>query len=64
MGTPEEKNRKRMRIRSHIAKDLGTVKYRQKIKDENKNGKNKKRVVPKDLSHSDLVRLINNQESL
>lgn len=57
MGTPEEKLRKRMRIRSHIAKDLLTVKYRQRVK-EDIIKKNK----IKDLSHSDLVLLIQEEE--
>lgn len=51
MGSPEEKHRKRRRIRSHIAKDLKLPKYRQKIKES------KKRDV-RTMSHRDLVEAI------
>lgn len=57
MSSPEEKDRKRRRIRSHIARDLGTVKYRKRVvKDK------KKEVDVKALSHADLVKLINEKE--
>lgn len=52
MSTPEDKQRKRQRIRNHLKKDLIKVqKYRQRIKD------NRKKEV-KDLSHLEFVELI------
>lgn len=56
MGSPEDREKKRRRIRSHIAKDLGTKKYRQRVKED---GKKKKPVDVKSLTHSELIRLIN-----
>lgn len=57
MGTPEEKARKRKRIKSHIAKDLRTPKFKQRIV------KDKKKQVDSDkLTHADLVKLLNEKE--
>lgn len=55
MGTPEEKARRRMRIRSHVAKDLGTTKFRQRVKESER--KKKPKDVTK-LSHAEFVQLI------
>jgi hypothetical protein len=62
MSTPEEKQRKRMRIRSHIAKDLLTPKYGQRVVEDKRK---KARDVTK-LTHAELVALIqeeNNDDS-
>ncbi len=57
MASPEEKSRKRLRIRSHIAKDLGSPKYRKRVvKDK------KKEIDVRKLSHADLVKLIQEKE--
>lgn len=58
MSTPEEKQRKRQRIRSHIAKDLVVnPRYRQrKVEDK------KKKIDVSKLSHAELVRLINEKD--
>lgn len=58
MSTPEEKQRKRQRIRSHIAKDLVVnPRYRQrKVEDK------KKKIDVSKLSHAELVRLINERD--
>lgn len=53
MSTPEEKARKRMRIKSHVTKDLHTKKYRQRVKEDKK-----KRIDVTKLSHADLIKLI------
>lgn len=55
MSTPEDKQRKRQRIRNHIKKDLVRVNKhnRQRIKD------NRKKDV-KDLSHLEFVEIIQN----
>ena len=58
MGSPEEKIRKRRRIRSSIAQDLGTPKYRQRVK------KNKKKYDVSTMSHRDLVKAIQEKEPL
>lgn len=57
-STPEEKQRKRQRIRSHIAKDLVVnPRYRQrKVEDK------KKKIDVSKLSHAELVRLINERD--
>lgn len=52
MGSPEEKTRKRMRIRSKIAKDLEKTKYRQKIKEDHK------KKFDKHMTHSQFVQLL------
>lgn len=60
MSSPEEKERKRkrMKIRSKIAKDLVTnPRYRKKVEPNRK-----KKVEVKDLTHADLVKLINEKE--
>lgn len=63
MGTPEEKARKRMRIRSKVTRDLHSPKYRQRIKDESTNKKRPVHDVSK-LTHADLVKLINSGNDL
>lgn len=55
MSTPEEKQKKRRRIRSHIAKDLGSPRYRQRVKP---NEKPDTKVKIQDLTHAQLVKLI------
>ena len=57
-STPEEKQRKRQRIRSHIAKDLVVnPRYRQrKVEDK------KKKIDVSKISHAELVRLINEKD--
>lgn len=59
MASPEEKARKRQRIKSHITKDLHSAKYRQRVKEDKK-----KKVCTdvKNLTHADLVRIINERE--
>lgn len=54
MGNPEQKAKKRQRIRSHIAKDLLTPKYRQRVVKD----KRGRRHDLNTLSHRDLVKLI------
>lgn len=57
MGNPEDKSKKRLRIQSHIAKDLGSPKYRKRVvKDK------KKEIDVRGLSHSELVKLIQEKE--
>jgi len=58
MGSPEDKEKKRRRIKSHIAKDLHSVKYRQRIKEDKK----KKIKDVKDLTHAELVKLIQEEK--
>lgn len=58
MGSPEEREKHRMRIRSKVTKDLNTVKYRQRIKESKK----KKPVDVTKLTHADLVNLIQEKE--
>lgn len=57
MASPEDKDRYRRRIRSRLKCDLRSPLYRQRVKE----GK-KKTLVIKDLTHTDLVRLIQEQE--
>ena len=57
-STPEEKQRRRFRIKSHIARDLGTTKYRQRVKEDGK-----KKVQIKDITHAELIKLIQENES-
>ena len=59
MSTPEEKQLKLQRIRSHIAKDLVVNPwYRQrKVPDK------KKKIDVSKLSHADLVKLINERDN-
>lgn len=56
MASPEERAKRRNRRHNHIAKDLRTPKYKQRIEED------KKKVLVKDLTHADLVRLINETE--
>lgn len=56
MASPEERAKRRTRRHNHVAKDLRTSKYKQRIEED------KKKVLVKDLSHADLVKLI--QEDL
>lgn len=58
MTSPEEKAKKRRRIRSSIARDLGTPKYRQRVVADKK----KKKIDVRTLSHRDLVKLIQEKE--
>ena len=52
MSSPEDKDKHRRRIKNKWSKDLHTPKYRQRIKED------KKRIEVKDLTHADLVKLI------
>lgn len=52
MGDPEQRSKRRLRIRSKIAKDLKTPKYRQRVKED------AKKVDVKGMSHAELVRRI------
>lgn len=54
MGNPEQKAKKRQRIRSHIAKDLLTPKYRQRVVKD----KRGRRHNLKTMDYKELVRLI------
>jgi len=56
MGSPEDKakHQKRIRIKSKIAKDLGSNKYRQRIVEDKKGREHDLR----GLSHRELVELI------
>jgi len=56
MGSPEDKakHQKRIRIKSKIAKDLGTNKYRQRIVEDKKG---REHDLSK-ISHRELVELI------
>jgi len=56
MGSPEDKakHQKRIRIKSKIAKDLGSNKYRQRIVEDKKGREHN---LSK-MSHRDLVELI------
>lgn len=59
MGTPEEKTRHRNRRRSHVARDLRTIKYRQRVRED------KKRLLEtEEMTYSDLVRLINSETEM
>jgi hypothetical protein len=51
MASPEEKARKRKRMRSHIAKDLRTPKYKQRIKDDLE----RKRKKVREMTHLEFV---------
>lgn len=58
-STPEEKQRRRKRIRSHIAKDLVTnPQYRKKVQETDLRKK-----ALKDLTHAELIQLINEQDA-
>jgi hypothetical protein len=54
MGNPEDKVKKRYRIRSHIAKDLLTPKYHQRVVKD----KRGRRHDLNKMDHKELVRLI------
>ena len=53
MSSPEDRAKRRTRFHNKVARDLRTPKYRQRVKED------KKKVVDiKDLTHADLVKLI------
>jgi hypothetical protein len=52
MASPEDRDKKRRRMKNRWAKDLRTSKYKPKVVEDKKKG------PVKDLSHSDLVRMI------
>lgn len=56
MASPEDRAKRRNRRHNHIAKDLRTVKYKQRVVED------KKKILVKDLTHADLVQLINETE--
>lgn len=58
LGEPSEKDkfRKRRRMKNKYAKDLRTPKYRQRIVEDKA-----KKVKVQDLSHAELVKLINQE---
>lgn len=54
MASPEEKLKRRNRFKNRVAKDLRTPKYRPRVKEDKT-----RKVELKDLSHAELIRLIN-----
>lgn len=54
MSSPEDKARKRNRIKNKWAKELKTAKYKKRVVEDKK----KKVLDVKNLTHADLVRLI------
>lgn len=56
MASPEERAKRRARRHNHVAKDLRTPKYKQRIEED------KKKVLIKDLSHAALVKLIQEED--
>ena len=57
MASPEDKDRHRKRIRSRLKRDLKSTSYRQRIVEDKT-----KKIELKDLSHSDLVKLIQEED--
>lgn len=51
MSSPEDRDKKRRRLKNRVVKDL--KKFKKKPPEE------KKKVLLKDLTHSELIRLIN-----
>lgn len=58
MGNPEDKQKKRLRIQSHIAKDLRTPKYKQRVVQDKRGNKHD---LDK-MTHKDLIDAIQNQD--
>lgn len=56
MSSPEERAKRRNRFHNRVAKDLRTPKYKPRVKED------RKRIEVKDLTHADLVRLIQETE--
>lgn len=57
MASPEDRDKRRKRMRNRVAKDLRTVKFKQRIVEDKK-----KHVDIKNLTHSELVRLIQEED--
>lgn len=56
LSSPEDRDKKRRRMKNRYAKDLRTEKYRQRVRED------KKKVDVKTLTHAELVRLIQETE--
>ena len=56
MASPEDRERKRRRMKNKWAKEVRTSKYKPKVVEDKL-----KKVRVQDLSHADLVRLINEE---
>jgi hypothetical protein len=52
MASPEDRDKKRRRMKNRWAKDLRTSKYKSKVVED------KKKVPVKELTHSELIKLI------
>lgn len=59
MASPEDKDRKRRRMKNKWAKELRTSKYKPKIVEDKT-----KKIELKDLTHAQLVKLIQEEEDL
>lgn len=55
MSSPEDRDRKRKRMKNKYAKELRTPKFKQRIEED------KKKIPIKDLTHAELIRLINQE---
>ena len=60
MGSPEDREKKRRRIKQHVKKDLNKKKFKPKMPVQE--GSDKKVVNVKKLSHAELIKLINEKE--
>jgi hypothetical protein len=56
MASPEDRDRKRKRMKNKWAKELRTSKYKSKVVED------KKKVLVKDLTHAELIRLLNEEK--
>jgi len=57
MASPEDKDRKRRRMKNKYAKEVRTAKYRPKVVEDKT-----KKIELKDLTHAQLVKLIQENE--
>ena len=57
MSSPEDRAKRRARRHNHVARDLRTPKYKQRVEEDKV-----KKVDVQKLTHSELVKLINEKE--